>query len=585
MKRFNPFESLRNLKAKVPKTIEKIESNEQISTSIVMESHIQTFIDCNSTNSIRSNSSSLLLVKLDRNESLCLHGVVQIAPIIGSFQMLGFKATGNIHDLSPSTKFYNVYSSLSSSLVTVSSTQNVDIQNRDLESVNPELIEEIRLLLKQWDTLDLFTVIALQPTSCGILGIERIHPIFKACFKPTPTTKKNVLVPGSYFVGSEDIHLFPYTSYSNENLNVIGQVIKDANVICVIGNTNTGKSTTTRYLTNELLQNHREVAYLDCDLGQPEFTPCGMLSLTVVKEPLLGPPFTHFKIPYHGIYIGTVTPKADPDSYITALFQLVDMYRNNLSHMPLIVNTSGWTKGVGFDLLIHFLTYVNPTAILSMQHFDGYPIDLSSSETLLSVTHTLQIPQSDTMSSKLHAADHRSLTTSSYFMLESISINPTWDFKVTFSEQQPYRVDFSSIKIKFLNDSLPFSESLIALNGMIVGLVIDSTTYHSNQTQKSPHWGFIPSHTPLQQNCVGQGLIRSIDLQEKYFYICTPVPLQTLCKVNLLVRGTIEVPIGLLTHGHGIRPQVPYTTFMQAGGVGAVELRNRRLGRKKHQVN
>lgn len=33
---------------------------------------------------------------------------------------------------------------------------------------------------------------------------------------------------------------------------------------------------------------YRRVAFLECDLGQSEFTPAGMVALTIVDKPLFG---------------------------------------------------------------------------------------------------------------------------------------------------------------------------------------------------------------------------------------------------------------------------------------------------------
>lgn len=123
--------------------------------------------------------------------------------------------------------------------------------------------------------------------------------------------------------------------------------IKEENLIIgVIGNRNTGKSTFTRHLVNRLLSTHKEIAYLDCDLGQPEMTPSGLLSLSVLNTPLIGAPFTHnTRQPFACSFYGNSTPINDPELYLTLLRELVQTYRSNLSHMPLIVNTSGWIKG------------------------------------------------------------------------------------------------------------------------------------------------------------------------------------------------------------------------------------------------
>ncbi|XP_071228836.1 uncharacterized protein [Salvelinus alpinus] len=58
----------------------------------------------------------------------------------------------------------------------------------------------------------------------------------------------------------------------------------------VCGAKNVGKSTFNRHLISTLLNHTASVEYLECDLGQTEFTPSGCFSLSTVREPLLGPP-------------------------------------------------------------------------------------------------------------------------------------------------------------------------------------------------------------------------------------------------------------------------------------------------------
>ena len=65
-------------------------------------------------------------------------------------------------------------------------------------------------------------------------------------------------------------------------------------VVC--GPKGAGKSTFARYLVNATLPHTSVVAYLDTDVGQPEFTPSGMVSLHLLTQPILGPAHTHMKI-------------------------------------------------------------------------------------------------------------------------------------------------------------------------------------------------------------------------------------------------------------------------------------------------
>ena len=41
----------------------------------------------------------------------------------------------------------------------------------------------------------------------------------------------------------------------------------------------------------------KKVFFLECDVGQTEFTPPGIISLSRVDKPLLGPPFSHQRDP------------------------------------------------------------------------------------------------------------------------------------------------------------------------------------------------------------------------------------------------------------------------------------------------
>ncbi|GER27114.1 polynucleotide 5'-hydroxyl-kinase NOL9 [Striga asiatica] len=55
-------------------------------------------------------------------------------------------------------------------------------------------------------------------------------------------------------------------------------------IILVCGPKNSGKTTFSRHIVNVLLQRHKRVPYLDTDVGQTEFTPPGLPSLTVIDK-------------------------------------------------------------------------------------------------------------------------------------------------------------------------------------------------------------------------------------------------------------------------------------------------------------
>jgi hypothetical protein len=191
------------------------------------------------------------------------------------------------------------------------------------------------------------------------------------------------------------------------------------------------RSTTLRYLINRVLSKTPYVAVIDCDVGQPEFTPSGQLSLHIFSSqklqqppqsvsssssppcffPLLSPPHLHLHQPELSFYLGDVTIKHTPDmfekcvSLLFAKFLLYcDFYRvtgriptdpndvtrehleeySNNSHfhflsdeleeeednafpLPLLVNTDGMVRGMGVEIQRYLLNLIEPSHVLHLQ--------------------------------------------------------------------------------------------------------------------------------------------------------------------------------------------------------------------------
>ncbi|PRW58709.1 polynucleotide 5 -hydroxyl-kinase NOL9 [Chlorella sorokiniana] len=154
-------------------------------------------------------------------------------------------------------------------------------------------------------------------------------------------------------------------------------------VIVVCGAKKVGKSTFARFLLNSLLARHGCVAYLDTDCGQPEFTAPGLVSLNLVTAPVLGPPHMHLRRPAAAFFVGDVSPANDPARYLQYVRELYRWYcrhggaaaaeaagssgsgsgsqqqqqqqQQQLQLPPLVVNTHGWVKGMGYDVLVELL--------------------------------------------------------------------------------------------------------------------------------------------------------------------------------------------------------------------------------------
>ncbi|CAB1116186.1 unnamed protein product [Ectocarpus sp. CCAP 1310/34] len=160
--------------------------------------------------------------------------------------------------------------------------------------------------------------------------------------------------------------------------------------VLVCGAKGVGKSTLCRFLANRMLGRHREVAYMDCDLGQPEFTPPGQVSLHLLNTPVVGPPHANLRHPHLAYFIGTTTSKPEPLLYSAAVRALAERASEGVvggaeqqqqqeaersasffaggapPPTPLVVNTDGWVKGMGEDLLGAVIDAVRPRHIVQI---------------------------------------------------------------------------------------------------------------------------------------------------------------------------------------------------------------------------
>lgn len=318
-------------------------------------------------------------------------------------------------------------------------------------------------------------------------------------------------------------------------------------VVVVCGPKNSGKSTFSRVLLNALLPRHGKVAYLDTDVGQPEFGPPGCLSFHVLDEAiadLMNPSLREAERCY---FFGDISSKRDPEAYLNCLFHSYDYfvgkYRCDENEMlPLIVNTPGWVKGAGFDMLVEMLRYICPTIVVQIR------ITIKN-KNLPDGGFWLDGGQTGPMMINIDAAFHDASNRSLLIQKDScgmrerrlveylkqcfpsnISLSTNKELAYALASLPPYQVPFSDVAIVHLHCKVPAGEIWHSLNATIVGLAVSNA---SEGTRSIPY-------------CVGLGIIRGVDIQKGLLYLITPVPLQRLQSVDLLQQGLIEIPTALL---------------------------------------
>ncbi|KAK9747979.1 hypothetical protein RND81_02G027800 [Saponaria officinalis] len=333
-------------------------------------------------------------------------------------------------------------------------------------------------------------------------------------------------------------------------------------IALICGAKNSGKTTFSRHLLNTLLLRYKRIAYLDTDVGQPEFTPSGCLSLTIINQATLDLTIPCLKTPERCYFFGDVSSKRDPEGYLNCVFALHEYYKNEYcssrkigtsADVPLIVNTPGWVKGIGFDVLVGMLKHISPTHVVKInispdviylkrktpedKNLPGglFWLDVDDDDdapvNLLEITSASKDCYGRPVLIQKEARRNREVRLMVYFrqcFRSDASITTIKELAHALASHTPYQVPISRIKIRHLHCEVPATEVLYSLNATVIGLAVSSRDSQS---------------LPL---CVGLGIVRGIDVSKNLLYVITPVPLSTLASVDSILQGFVQIPTGLL---------------------------------------
>ena len=151
--------------------------------------------------------------------------------------------------------------------------------------------------------------------------------------------------------------------------------------VIVCGAKGVGKSTCMKYTVNKLLSCNKKVAVIDCDVGQPEFTISGLVSLHIFDDPITMPSHLNLMKPELSYFVGDISTKSEPEMVLKSIeslyghyIQVHDQYLEEMEElqkdantgsdsnnvfkalvvpkksklkvikMPLVINTDGWIK-------------------------------------------------------------------------------------------------------------------------------------------------------------------------------------------------------------------------------------------------
>ncbi|RPA98773.1 hypothetical protein L873DRAFT_1790144 [Choiromyces venosus 120613-1] len=327
---------------------------------------------------------------------------------------------------------------------------------------------------------------------------------------------------------------------------------------------------------------------LDVGPGQPSFTPPGFLSLHMLKKPILGPPFTSPSLPKHPIaphHIRYTTPREDPSAYIRAILTLLSDYHSAVASEPgpLVINSAGWTKALGLELLQEIIAASCVSEIIFITSALDNSIPITSVLPLTNPPRVHVLESSAGEGSKFTAADLRSLQISSFLHYSPDTLR--WA-GMPLSALKPWRLPYAGAQaaihgISLLQEEdLSPDELLTAIDGTLVAIleIDDDLDLDSAIITTKENLPYLPIPPPPERSrALGMALVKGVDVQKMEIWIVATMgvgEVQGLAgKRTVLVRGRLELSIGEVVagveeFGGADRGGVPWVSFAGRGGSG-----------------
>nr|XP_060484027.1 polynucleotide 5'-hydroxyl-kinase NOL9-like isoform X1 [Panthera onca] len=248
---------------------------------------------------VRPAGPGRALLLLPRDQGFTFSGICRVTCLYGQVQVLGYT-------ISQGHPAQDVFSTYTHSRLTINAV-HYSVPEKSKKEVKREARALLRSHLNRDDRCwlmknfsPLCSIVMLEQLRTSTVNFLVSHPGLSYVFvQESPTFQINSEHLALRSVGikrekkKNGLRLTESALSAMEELVTVScEEVDGCPVILVCGSQDVGKSTFNRYLINQLLNSISCVDYLECDLGQTEFTPPGCISLLNITEPILGMYYT-----------------------------------------------------------------------------------------------------------------------------------------------------------------------------------------------------------------------------------------------------------------------------------------------------
>lgn len=412
-------------------------------------------------------------------------------------------------------------------------------------------------------------------------------PSKKMILANSPSPSSELILSAKFFIASENTKMNTFEVNDQwSNLKVEAETR-----LVVIGGKNVGKSALTQFLINKNITSFKSILLIDLDIGQPICGPAQTVSATLLKKPIIGPGYLSNNQPDKCLMYGDKSIMISPFKYVRCVCQLLQFCANNDSYknIPWVINTMGYQKGFGLQLMCLLIRILQPTDVVQIQH-GNFSFNFSQIITE-NVVNQFQLTFFD-------PDDVDGIAENAYFTTHCIDsivhnqandVGSAWISNATEKRKLSMIAQLAKLLLgnhSCLNDVTPFiapvdkiqlvvmDEEYMQLQqpgNAIMDLLNGNLVYlcHSD--------GQVPLDSTSILDCYGIGIVRGIDSINKQMYLLLPQVDFIQSQINVLAIGNIPLPTEVvLKQSYKIAGNIPHVTCFKDRNVTSNKYVNKR---------
>lgn len=413
-------------------------------------------------------------------------------------------------------------------------------------------------------------------------------PSKKMILTNSPCQSSELLLSAKFFVGSENLRINSFEL--NEQWNHLE--VKSSSRLFIIGGKNVGKSGLCQFLINKNVESFEKILLIDLDIGQPICGAAQTISATVITKPLIGPGYLSNNQPDKCLLYGDKSVMIAPFKYLRCVQQLAAFCAKNpdYQNIPWVVNTMGYQKGFGLQLVCLLTKILQPTDVVQIQH------QISSYNFAKIVTEQLA---NDFEFTLFDTDDVAGVPTQNVFtthVLDSIVNNREIDSDLKWISNSADKRKLSMLAqlAKLLkgnqqsfNDVIPFVAPINKIRMLVIDEEYSQREQGFNMDLLNGNLVYLcqlQGIAPLDSNsileCHGVGIVRGIDkINEKIFILLPQTGSVNKLQANVNVLAIANIPLPaevLLKQNYSIAGTVPHVTFFKDRNASSKKYVNKR---------